>query len=198
MGGHTVSCIPAHLGQLPKSDIEAEFFRTQRDIEIKHRRFSPSFGCDLLPGMYSMPIHAIPKPQQAQLRMVVDHSAGTYSLNSMIPRAAVAGSRLDTIIDLVTSLLEFRHEFGPEVKLVLFKSDVSAAYRRIPVHPLWQIKQIITIDGLSSMTLTRPTTRQSRLNSSDSGTRLDCPMIRGNKSLARFSQSLGLKSIQIS
>ena len=30
----------------------------------------------------------------------------------------------------------------------MFKSDVSAAYRRLPLHPLWQIKQIVTIDGI--------------------------------------------------
>jgi hypothetical protein len=30
----------------------------------------------------------------------------------------------------------------------MFKSDVSAAYRRLPLHPLWQIKQIITVDGI--------------------------------------------------
>jgi len=30
---------------------------------------------------------------------------------------------------------------------VLFKSDVSQAYRRLPMHPLWQLHQIVTIDG---------------------------------------------------
>ena len=29
----------------------------------------------------------------------------------------------------------------------LFKSDVSAAYHCWPMHPLWQLKQIVTIDG---------------------------------------------------
>jgi len=30
----------------------------------------------------------------------------------------------------------------------LFKSDVSAAYHHIPVHPLWQIKQVLTFKGM--------------------------------------------------
>src|SRR5882724_2050392 len=29
----------------------------------------------------------------------------------------------------------------------LFKSDVLAAYWRLLMHPLWQLKQVVTIDG---------------------------------------------------
>jgi hypothetical protein len=36
----------------------------------------------------------------------------------------------------------------PDTALIMFKSDVSAAYRRLPLHPLWQIKQIVTVDGV--------------------------------------------------
>ena len=35
----------------------------------------------------------------------------------------------------------------PNENLVLFKSDISEAYRLLPVHPLWQIKQVNTIQG---------------------------------------------------
>ena len=97
--------------------------------------------------MYSMPIHSVPKPGTNKLRLVVDHSATNYSLNSMISRDDIAGCKLDTIKDLVDSLLQFRREYGPQIKLVLFKSDVSAAYRHLPMHPLWQIKQIVTVEG---------------------------------------------------
>jgi len=31
---------------------------------------------------------------------------------------------------------------------MVFKSDVSQAYCRIPVHPLWQLFQVVTIDGV--------------------------------------------------
>jgi len=31
--------------------------------------------------------------------------------------------------------------------LTLWKSDVAAAYRQMPMHPLWQIKQIVNING---------------------------------------------------
>ena len=96
--------------------------------------------------MYSTPIHAIPKPHSEKLRLFNDHSAGPFSLNSMIARSDVAGAKMDLISDLIGALLKYRKQF-PDKSLVLFKSDVSAAYRRLPLHPLWQIKQIVTIDG---------------------------------------------------
>ena len=133
-------------GRPPKTEREASFLRDQRDIEIRARRYSESFGTDLLPGMYSTPIHAVPKPRSEKLRLVNDHSAGPFSLNSMIARSDVAGAKMDLISDLIGALLKYRKQF-PDKSLVLFKSDVSAAYRRLPLHPLWQIKQIVTIDG---------------------------------------------------
>ena len=130
----------------PKSEKEAEFLRGQRDIELAAERYSESFGTHLLPGMYSTPIHAVPKPRSEKLRLVNDHSAGTFSLNSMIAREDVLGAKMDTISDLVGALLRYRKSH-PNKRLILFKSDVSAAYRRLPLHPLWQIKQIVTVDG---------------------------------------------------
>lgn len=130
----------------PKTEQEAAFLRDQRDTEISADRYSKSFGTDLLPGMYSTPIHAVPKPRSEKLRLVNDHSAGPFSLNSMIAREDVVGAKMDSISDLIGALLRYRREH-PNKRLVLFKSDVSAAYRRLPLHPLWQIKQIITVDG---------------------------------------------------
>jgi hypothetical protein len=65
----------------------------------------------------------------------------------MIAHEDVAGARMDSISDLVGTLLRYRKK-KPRAKLILFKSDVSAAYRRLPLHPLWQLKQIVTIDGV--------------------------------------------------
>ena len=146
---HADSYPPTHDASLgpPKSEKQRQFLTEQCNIEIVSERFSPPFGTDLLPGMYSMPVHAVPKVAGSdKLHLVVDHSASSYSLNSMIMRDDIAGAHLDTIKDLANSIIQFRRQFG-NVKLVLFKSDVSAAYRRLPMHPLWQIKQIITIDG---------------------------------------------------
>lgn len=131
----------------PKNEHEAIFLRTQRDIEIEAQHYSRGFGTELLPGMYSTPIHAVPKPRSEKLRLVNDHSAGPFSLNSMIAREDIAGAKMDSITDLTEALLRYRRSH-PNKKLVIFKSDVSAAYRRLPLHPLWQIKQIVTVDGV--------------------------------------------------
>ncbi|KAJ7040083.1 hypothetical protein C8F04DRAFT_948817, partial [Mycena alexandri] len=82
------------------SEKERQFVRDQRDVELQLGRFSPSFGPDLLPGMYSMPIHVVPKPNSEKLRLIVNHKMGVFSLNSMIPRDAIAGSALDTLKNL--------------------------------------------------------------------------------------------------
>ena len=94
-----------------------------------------------------MPIHAVPKPHSTDLRLVTNHSAGLFSLNSMIKREDISGYPLDNMTHLGEMLLRKRAEF-PDEKLTLFKSDISDAYRHLPMHPLWQVKQINTIQGL--------------------------------------------------
>jgi hypothetical protein len=131
-----------------KSEKERLFLREQRDVELSRGRYSESIGKDLLPGMYSMPIHAVPKPHSEKLRLVNDQSAGKFSLNSMILRTEIGTVKLDSIQNLFDSILEFRRIPGNEyTPLILFKSDVAEAFRNMPLAPLFQIKQISTIDG---------------------------------------------------
>ena len=109
-------------------------------------RLSTPFGPDLLPGMYSPPIHSIPIPSSEKLRMVIDHSAGKYSLNSMIDPKDIAGVKLDNIHSLGISLRLFRARH-PNSELVIFKSDVAAAYHQMPMHFLYQLLTVITVDN---------------------------------------------------
>jgi hypothetical protein len=125
----------------PKDQRELDFICSQRDKEISMGRFSEGFGENLLPGMYSMPIHAVPKPHSTDLRLVTNHSAGEFSLNSMIRREDIAGFPLDNMTHLGEMLLRKKADF-PDEELTLFKSDISDAYRNLPMHPLWQIKQV--------------------------------------------------------
>lgn len=109
-------------------------------------RYSEPFGTDLLPGMVSMPVYAVPKPHSDKLRLINDHSYGEHSLNDGISKADVGMSQ-DNLQDLGHNLLYLREILGPDAPLWLFKSDVSNAYRLLPMHPLWQIKQVVTING---------------------------------------------------
>ena len=93
-----------------------------------------------------MPIHTVPKPHSEDLRLVTDHSAGPFSLNSMIDHTCVTGFPLDNMHHLGEMLLNTRRSIG-NVLLTLWKSDIADAYRLLPVHPLWQAKQIVTVDG---------------------------------------------------
>jgi hypothetical protein len=130
----------------PANPDELRFLCSQRDKEITLGRFSQSFGTELLPGMYSMPIHVVPKPRSDDFRLVTNQSAGPYSLNSMIDRADIAGYPLDNMTHLGEMLLRMKDRF-PDEQLILFKSDVSEAYRLLPMHKLWQIKQVNTVEG---------------------------------------------------
>ena len=130
----------------PPLDSRAKEFVSQYALEEELLgRYSRPFGPDLLPGLYSMPIHAVPKANTDKLRLVNNHSASDFSLNNMIPKEDV-GMRQDNVQDLCHNLLLFRRTSLEPVWL--YKSDVSNAYRLLPMHPLWQIKQIVTINGM--------------------------------------------------
>ena len=131
---------------MPSNQAHANFIREQCFKERSKGYYSPPFGRDLLPGMYSMPIHAVPKPHSDDLRLVTDHSAGRFSLNSMVDHSKVTGFPLDNMRHLGEMLFDVRRSIG-NCPLTLWKSDIADAYRLLPMSPLWQAKQIITIDG---------------------------------------------------
>lgn len=121
-----------------------QFISDQRDEEVRLGRFSEAFDT-LSPGMTTIPVWVVPKPHSDKLRLVVDHSAGDYAPNSYIsPEDATV--HLDTLHVLGKSLLDVKKRYG-DVPLVLFKTDVSQAYRRLPVHRLWQLRQVVSIHG---------------------------------------------------
>jgi hypothetical protein len=128
------------------SDAHSEFIQQQCESEVRLQRFSPAFGPDLLPGMFGIAIGVVPKPHSTKLRLVVDQSAEPFSLNALIPRDKVA-IPLDNLHHLGSALRRVRSIHGPSVRLVVFKSDVSQAYRRLPMHFLWQIHQVVTVNG---------------------------------------------------
>jgi len=81
----------------PSDLCKAAFLQEQCDTEIKKGRFSSAFGTMLLPGMYCMPVHTVPKPNSDDLRLITDHFFGSYSLNSMIPHNTHATYSLDNL-----------------------------------------------------------------------------------------------------
>ncbi|KAF9036010.1 hypothetical protein BDZ89DRAFT_889960, partial [Hymenopellis radicata] len=122
---------------------ERDFVNAQCEEEVELKRHSPVFGPDLLPGMYSTPNIAVPKPHSDDLRMVANQSAGEFSQNTMVDKSKTRGARMDSLLIFIPILLAFVRTH-PGKEFVLWKSDVKAAFRLIPMHPLWQIKQVVT------------------------------------------------------
>ena len=127
---------------LKLSPEKEEFLRKQIQHERDLDRQSESFGKTLLPGMYCMPHYIVPKPHSTDWRLVNDLSAGPYSLNSMVDHQFITGYPLDNLSHLGEMLLRKWKE-KPGNVLVLWKSDISEAYRVCPMHKLWQMKQVI-------------------------------------------------------
>ena len=95
--------------------------------------------------MTTVPLWVVPKPHLDKLQMVIDQSAGESSPNSYIsPDDACV--YLDTLYILCTTLLKVCACYG-NTPLVLFKTDISQAYQQLPMHYIWQLHQIVTIDG---------------------------------------------------
>jgi hypothetical protein len=131
--------------QGPLNVVHTKFVREQRDMEMAHGQFSKAFGTDLLPGMHSLPIRVVDKPGSDEFRLIIDASAGEYSPNSLISKDD-SSVHMDGIQAFGQILRKVRAQH-PGRDLVVWKSDVSRAYRLMPMALLWQIRQIVTIDG---------------------------------------------------
>ena len=118
--------------------------RDQQDVELHLQRFSPSFGTELLPGMVLQLCFPVPKPGSSKYCLVNDHTAGHFSLNAAIPTEE-GSFRPDNLVDLGALLINYHWKHG-KVPAWLFKSDASLAYRLLPCHPHWQVRQATKID----------------------------------------------------
>ena len=107
----------------------------------------PAFGPDLFPGMTAVPIGVVPKPHSDKLQLIIDPSTGLHSPNSLIPWAAVSVP-LDNLHHLGAHLIAAKKGLNPSTHLIIFKSDVSGIYCHLPMHFLWQLFQVITINGM--------------------------------------------------
>lgn len=98
----------------------------------------------LWPGMGEVPVHAVPKPDSDDFRMVIDQSAGPGAPNDYISREAI-NIKLDNVQHLGHNILATRRR--GRTPRFLFKDDVAGAYRIGPLHPLFQARQVITVNG---------------------------------------------------
>ena len=63
----------------------------------------------------------------------------------MIDSEDVAGTCMDGIKSLGASLRAFRKAEGDLVELIMWKSDIEAAYRNFWLAKEWQVKQTVSV-----------------------------------------------------
>lgn len=135
---------PIALANHSSCSLKPQVLRDQRDSEIEARRFSEAF-VTLQPGMRVTPLGLVPKPRSEKLRLITDHSAGTASLNDLIPRSERI-VHYDTMHAFAPWLVHAARDPKRNRPPIAWKSDVSSAFRLLPMHRLWQIKQVVKVD----------------------------------------------------
>lgn len=114
-----------------------------RDQEVAAGRWSPALPENfvLLPGMRISPMFVV--WQKGKPRVIMDHSGN--GLNDGISRedAKVRYDERHSFGQLLNDVLKAHSN----EELVLFKSDVSKAFLNLPAHPIWQLHQVVTVDG---------------------------------------------------
>jgi hypothetical protein len=129
-------------GNYPSEDIDLDAIRLFRDKELAADRWSKPLPLStLLPNMKFSPMFVI--WQNGKPRVVTDHKSS--GLNDFIPRSE-AHVKYDDMHPFGQTLRQARAE-NPGRRLILFKSDVASAFLNLPAHPIWQLRQIVTVDG---------------------------------------------------
>ena len=121
---------------------QEDFFKQQLEHEQARGRHSPAIGDTLLPGMCCMPIYAVPKPASTDFRLVNDHSASCWSLNSMIGHDQVTGYPLDNLAQFGDMLMQLKKEaLGEGAE----SESLTVHSRSVPALSClaWQIKQAV-------------------------------------------------------
>jgi hypothetical protein len=126
--------------KMEAADLEA--LNKFRDKEVAADRWSsPVELRELLPGMKISPMFVV--WQNGKPRVVTDHSAS--GLNDGIPREE-ARVKYDDMRSFGQALHNAKLS-SPGRRIVTFKSDVASAFLNLPAHPLWQLRQIVSVEG---------------------------------------------------
>ena len=131
------------LPNYPAKEVDLQAIRDFRDDEIRARRWSdPLPGHVPLPGMKISPIFVV--WQRGKARIVSDHTAS--GLNDAIPRseAKVHYDDMRTFGQVIYNAKRAH----PNTDLVTWKSDVSSAFLNLPAHPIYQLRQVVDVEGI--------------------------------------------------
>lgn len=135
--------VDENVGNYPMEEQDLDALRAHRDKEVAAGHWTPIPA--LLPGMKTSPMFVV--WQKNKGRIITDHTAS--GLNDGIPRER-ARVRYDDMRDFGQALYNLKRDH-PNTRFTLFKSDVASAFLNLPVHPIWQLHQIVIVDGVLYM-----------------------------------------------
>ena len=131
------------LQNYSSKEVDLQAIRAFCDDEIQAGRWSdPLPGHTLLPGMKVSPIFVV--WQRGKARVVNDHTAS--GLNDAIPRSE-AKVRYDDMRTFGQVIYNAKKAY-PNTDLVTWKSDVSSAFLNLPAHPIYQLRQVVDVEGI--------------------------------------------------
>ena len=131
------------IGNTTDEELDLQAIRAYRDREVAGERWSLGLpSSTLLPGMKMSPMFIA--WQKNKPHVITDHSAS--GLNDGIP-IAEGRVKYDDMHPFGQTLYEWLHR-NPDRRTVVFKSDVASAFLNLSGHPLWQMRQIVVVDGV--------------------------------------------------
>ena len=123
-------------------EVDCQAIRDFQDDKIHAHKWSdPLPSNDLLPGMKVSPIFVV--WQRGKARIITDHTAS--GLNDCIPQAE-ARVQYDDMRTFGQVIFNAKRAH-PNETLVTWKSDVLLAFLNLPAHPIYQLRQVVDIDG---------------------------------------------------
>ncbi|RDB21877.1 hypothetical protein Hypma_010992 [Hypsizygus marmoreus] len=130
------------VGNYSTEEPDLDAIHAFRDKEEAAGRWSgPLADSELLPGMKISPMFVIWQNNKA--RVITDHSGS--GINDGIPKAD-AHVKYDDMHPFGQTLHDVRAA-NPGRRIITYKSDVASAFLNLPAHPLWQLRQVVSVEG---------------------------------------------------
>ncbi|EGG11151.1 uncharacterized protein MELLADRAFT_92398 [Melampsora larici-populina 98AG31] len=117
-----------------------ELLEKQCEEEIAKGRYSEEF-LTLLPGMKVIPLLMTSKKDSDKMRVCSNMSFGKPSPNDLIDKDKIKVS-YDSLQLWMPFLIELKKKHGD---VTIFKSNVEGAFRTLPAHLQYQIRQVLRI-----------------------------------------------------
>ena len=82
--------------------------------------------------------------QKPKPRVIIDHTASGLNEGILRSEARVRYNDMHPFRQILHHALQNANGRC----LVVYKSDVASAFLNLPAHPLWQLHQVVNVDGL--------------------------------------------------